>query len=131
VRRFAIALSLSFGLACLWGCGSSKPTTLVEVSLEAELKDLGDIYDYYTKQQKRPPAKYEDLSTVSAGAPVSAADGRVKVYWGQPLSASRSNIILAYELKAETAGGWVLMQDGKTIKQLSAAEFASAPKAGK
>ena len=38
--------------------------------------------------------------------------------------------VVAYEKNAPTQGGYVLLSAG-TVKKVSAAEFASAPKAGK
>jgi hypothetical protein len=38
--------------------------------------------------------------------------------------------VVAYEKKVPTEGGHVLLQDG-TVKQMTAAEFQSAPKAKK
>ena len=43
----------------------------------------------------------------------------------------RSDKILAYEKQAPESGGHVLMQDGKTIKKMTADEFKAAKKAGK
>jgi hypothetical protein len=38
--------------------------------------------------------------------------------------------VVAYEKKAETEDGWVLLQDG-SVKRMTAAELQAAPKANK
>lgn len=98
--------------------------------MESDLTDLGQMYDLHVKQVKRPPAKFDDLSAVTANPPTSATDGRLRVFWGTPLSPS-GTAVLAHETDAATKGGWVLLTDGKTVSKLTAAEFAAAPKAGK
>ncbi|MCU0702495.1 MAG: hypothetical protein MUF18_00700 [Fimbriiglobus sp.] len=122
-----VTLALPLGLI---GCGGSSDGPSVEVSLESDLQDLGGIYDLHTKQMKRPPAKFDDLSAVSANPPVSATDGRLKVFWGTSLSAS-GTAILAHEATATEKGGWVLLTDGKTVKKMTAEEFAATAKAKK
>jgi hypothetical protein len=89
------------------------------------------MYDLHVKQVKRPPGKYEDLSAVTANAPATAApDGRLKVYWGASVSPT-GTAVLAHDAAAESKGGWVLLTDCKTVKQMTAEEFKAAPKAGK
>jgi hypothetical protein len=116
--------------ACLIGCGGQEASSSVEVSLESDLQDLGATYDLHVKEKKRPPAKFEDLSAVTANPPPSATDGRLKVFWGTSLAPNGTSI-LAHETEAGANGGWVLLTDGKTVKKMTAAEFAAAPKAKK
>jgi hypothetical protein len=127
--RSAFAL-LPLALFAALGCGGGSGSDSVEVSLESDLTDLGQMYELHVKQQKRPPAKFEDLSAVSANPPTSAADGRMKVFWGTSVSSSGTSI-LAHEADVAEKGGWVLLTDCKTVKKMSADEFKAAPKAGK
>ena len=55
--------------------------------------------------------------------------GQCVVVWGCGIK-SGSSAVLAYGKDAETKGGPVLLQDG-TVKSMTAAEFAAAPKAKK
>ena len=57
--------------------------------------------------------------------------GDLVVQWGTPLSAAgeASETVLAYVKTVPEKGGYVLMQDGKTIKEMTADEFGKASKA--
>ena len=57
--------------------------------------------------------------------------GDLVVQWGAPLSAegASSDTVLAYVKTVPEQGGYVLMQDGKSIKKMTADEFKNAPKA--
>jgi hypothetical protein len=125
MRRFTLPTVAV--LAFVAGCGGPTGSNSVEVSLESDLRDLGEMYDLYAKQVKRPPAKFDDLATVTAAPPESASDGRLTVYWGTLVSPS-GGVVLAHESTADTGGGWVLMSDCKTVKKVTADEFRATPK---
>ena len=57
--------------------------------------------------------------------------GDLIVHWGAPLSPEdvTADAVLAYVKPVPEQGGNVLMQDCKTIKTMTAAEFKTAPKA--
>jgi hypothetical protein len=57
--------------------------------------------------------------------------GDLIVQWGASLSpeGDTASAILAYVKTVPEQGGYVLMQDGRTIKKMAADEFRSAPKA--
>lgn len=123
-----ILLPLACGMFALAvGCSGPGASESVEISLESDLRDLGEMYDLHAKQVKRPPAQFDDLATVTADPPQSAADGRLKVYWGTPVSAG-GGVVLAHESDADSTGGWVLMTDCKTVKRMTAAEFKTTQK---
>jgi hypothetical protein len=67
---------------------------------------------------------------MSNAAAQDLRSGEIGCVWGTILStaANASSAVLAYEKKAATEGGWVLMQDGK-VKRMTASEFQAAPKA--
>lgn len=82
--------------------------------------------------KRQPPTKMAEFEAVEPMVPSAGLLLKQKaiVYqWGQTLKEG-SNAILVYEAKAETDGGWVLLQDG-TVKKMTADEFKAAPKAGK
>jgi hypothetical protein len=58
--------------------------------------------------------------------------GDLIVPWGAPLSADvgPADAVLAYVQTVPEQGGNVLLQDGKTLKRMTADESQAAPKAG-
>jgi hypothetical protein len=64
----------------------------------------------------------------------SVKSGEVIVLWGTSPKGEgdvgNDEVVLAYEKKVPTEGGYVLMSAG-TVKKMTAAELNSAPKAGK
>jgi hypothetical protein len=63
----------------------------------------------------------------SAGAAIRTGD--VVYIWGAGYADGAKQVV-AYEKKAPTEGGYVLLQDG-TVKKMTADEFKSAPQARK
>jgi hypothetical protein len=128
--------SLGMLMAVSGGCGSggsSTPTSGPEVFQHASLQEVGDLYRTCIVDAKKPPTKLADLAKYEIGLPSGYQElknGNIVVFWGAPVSDSASDIILAHEKATPTSGGYVLMQDGLTIKKMTAEEFKSAPKAG-
>ena len=94
----------------------------------------GLLRDYTAEHNNKPPAKPADLakyeSLYSRGFQAVKA-GTVVVVWGVPMPLTGGGTgVIAYEKKAETEGGTVLLENGE-IKQMTAAEFQAAPKAKK
>ncbi len=113
------------------GCGPS-PATLPagaggSPTVQQALEDLAVLL----KTAKQPPARPADLEqheAVYVGATVAISQKTIVYQWGQGLTGGPA--VVAYDAKAPTDGGYVLLQDG-TVKSMTAAEFAAAPKAGK
>jgi hypothetical protein len=88
----------------------------------------------YIEYSKLPlPRKPEDFNDYVDSMPTALErikQGEYVVAWGVGLSSApgAGNQILAYEKKSPAEGGVVLLRDG-TVKKLTAAEFAAAPKA--
>jgi hypothetical protein len=83
----------------------------------------------------RAPKKAADLARSEAGFPLgyrAVQSGEVVVVWGARMAgegdSGASSDVIAYEKQVPAEGGWVLLQNG-TVKQMTAAEFATAPKA--
>jgi hypothetical protein len=116
----------------LVGCGTPAAVPAPQPPPDAELglKELGEVYKYRAAQKAPAPARAEDLME-NAGAVDNALplinEGHVVVVW-RVAYAPTSTEVLAYEKDAATAGGKVLLRTG-TVKQMTAAEFAAAPKA--
>ena len=77
-----------------------------------------------------------DFAKYEAGYPLGYAavqSGEVVVVWGAKIAGegdagSAPANVVAYEKKTPAEGGLVLLQNG-TVKEMTASEFASAPKA--
>ena len=138
---FDLGLILVVGasLALSSGCGSSSSSTVANPKSQAEfvqdrpLAEVGDLFRVITEDKGSPPAssaevtKYEKIYPAACG---KLKSGEIVVFFGVPLQDGASDQVLAYEKKAPESGGRVLMQDGKTIKEMTADEFKAAKKAG-
>lgn len=134
VRAEVAAMAVMFLLSS-WGCGSSTsaPTTGPEVFHHAAMDEVANLYRASSEDAKKPPTKVANVSRYEIGLPSGYQElknGNIIVYWGAPLSDSAANSILAYEKTTPESGGYVLMQDGSTIKKMTPEEFKAAPKAG-
>ncbi|MFM8271044.1 MAG: hypothetical protein ACKODX_01800 [Gemmata sp.] len=125
-------LASFFAFALLAGCGTpaAVPTPQPPPDAELGLRELGEVFKYRAGQKAPAPTRAEDLAE-NAGAVDNALplinDGHVVVFWRVSYSPT-STEVLAYQKSAATAGGKVLLRNG-TVKEMTAAEFAAAPKA--
>jgi hypothetical protein len=130
-RRAMLTCALGLILA---GC-SGAPEIQAIASDERGLKELADLYRDFTQKKKRGPKTLEELNVKGQRSPIAVEminSGELIVQWGAPLSpeGATADTILAYVKTVPEQGGSVLMQDGRTIKKLTADEFKTAPKAG-
>ena len=98
------------------------------------LKELGELYRMYAKKNKRGPRSLKELNVQGQSHPMAVdmlKSGELIVQWGAPLVPENATAlaILAYAKIAPEVGGKVLMQDGLTIKSMTAEEFKAAAKA--
>jgi hypothetical protein len=127
-------LVLCLGLAA--GCHATVATKGDPES--TDFRELGDLWHAAAGKAGRPPAKLADLTPYQKMFPKaydSVKSGNVVVLWGTAPKGegdvgSGNEQVLAYEKKAPTEGGYVLMSAG-TIKQMSASEFNAAVPKGK
>jgi hypothetical protein len=108
------------------GCGEK--STATGERQQVELRAIYDVYQQFTKSQRKPPSQLSDLAKkeyeVVYPAPMTALkQGKYVAVWN--VSGKDSGTVLAYEKDAPTNGGAVLMADG-SIKTMSAAEFKTA-----
>lgn len=111
------------------GCGDSKKAD-VGSNPKDPLEDLGQMLKSIADERRSPPAKLADLESVEPMIPLAGPlirSGELIYLWGAGYSPGSKKVV-AYERKATTEGGWVLLQDG-TVQELSASELASATKA--
>jgi hypothetical protein len=129
-------LGLLFSLLMSAGCGSGNGTlspqdAVVEGKISA-MNEVGMMLNLHKGDRGKAPSKVADLAKYEFGCPIGyqrVKDGDIVVIWGAPLQEGASEKIIAHEKQAPDAGGYVLMQDGTTVKKLTAEEFKAAPKA--
>ena len=94
------------------------------------MEDLSQMLKALSDERRKPPARLAELDAVEPMIPIAGPrirSGEVVYLWGTEYTPG-SNKVLAYEKKAVTDGGWVLLQDG-SVKEMTAGDFAAAPKA--
>jgi hypothetical protein len=115
------------------GCGGSgAPTSGPELFQHSSLLEVGDLYRNVVLDTHKPPTKAADFAKYENGFPGGyrlVKEGEIVVLWGAPLEESATGTVLAYEKTTPESGGFVLMQDTRTIKKMTAPEFQAAPKA--
>lgn len=129
--RFPALFVTGFVLvAGLVGCGKSEPTAAGGgPNTKQALEDLGQMLKSIAEEKKRPPTKLAELEPYEGaflGATLGIQQKKIVYVWGAGLGAG--DVIVAHDASAESAGGYVLLQNG-TVKEMTAAEFAAAPKA--
>jgi hypothetical protein len=131
-RRAVLLGPLGLVLA---GCGGSELPTTPQPADERGLKQFAELYRNYTKKNQRGPRSLKELNVKGQGYPVAVEwlkSGDLVVQWGAPLSpeGEAAPAVLAYLKTVPEQGGLVLLQDGWTIKPMTADEFNAASKAG-
>ncbi|HJZ55804.1 MAG TPA: hypothetical protein VKE74_12625 [Gemmataceae bacterium] len=126
VRLAAVAVT-----AAVVGCGGTPKSDASPAELN-QLTEVVDLVKLYVEQRGKAPAGVADLRVFENAYPVgyeAVRSGEVVVSWGgRP--ADRSSAVLAYHKAVPTTGGWVALASGE-VKQMTADEFKSAPRAGK
>jgi hypothetical protein len=135
IAGFCFILTSLLGLSA--GCGSSGGGGSFEAAPDNgeryPLIEVGDILRNRmldTTQPARNPAEIARYENAGPTAFSKIQKGELVVIWGANPQPGASDKVLAYEKQTPQSGGFVLMQDGTTVKKLTAAEFQSAPKAG-
>jgi len=115
------------------GCSSGTATNQVK----NDLQELKLLLRAAAKRIGHPPARLADLDLFQSKYPEVydlVKSGDLVVVWGTPIKmekdAGKPELVLAYGRDVPTDGGYVLTSTGNVTK-MSAAEFASAPKAKK
>jgi len=103
---------------------------------EAALHEVGAMVQTFSGETHHGPKKTSDLAKFENSFPLgyrAVQTGDVVLVWGATVAgegeAKTAPVdVVAYEKKTPSEGGWVLLQNGN-VKQMSAADFAAAPKA--
>lgn len=122
-------------LASASGCGSNTEAMVEPPAEEQGLREVGELHKLYAQENHKPATKVANFDRYSPGftfGSLGLQTGDLVSYYGSGLSdgPEAATTVLAYEKATPKQGGTVLMQDGTTLKKLTAAEFAAAPKAG-
>lgn len=136
MRRTAV-----LGLALLAaGCSSSATNAPAGSDNRAVVGEVGGLLGAYTGEFRKGPQKLADVARYENGYPLgfeAVKSGEVVVVWGARVTVEEgggvdpnATGVAAYEKKVPADGGFVLLQNG-TVKEMTAAEFAAAPKATK
>ncbi|HEV8061879.1 MAG TPA: hypothetical protein VGP68_18515 [Gemmataceae bacterium] len=127
--------SFVFCFLLVGGCSSAGPTK--DDPQSTDFQELGELFHAAASKVGHAPTKLADLGTARGMFPKayeSVKSGEVIVLWGTSPKGEgdvgNDEVVLAYEKKVPTEGGYVLMSAG-TVKKMTAAELNSAPKAGK
>ena len=116
------------------GCSSSgTPGQSPAPGVSDNLSEVAGLLRDYTTEFQKGPGKLADLAKNQPLYPrgyQAVKAGTIVVVWGvrMPQQGQGGTGVIAYEKKAETEGGAVLLENGE-VKNLSASEFASAPRA--
>ncbi|MFO0848641.1 MAG: hypothetical protein U0871_08815 [Gemmataceae bacterium] len=113
------------------GCGGGGGGVTEDTPKNA-LLDLAEGLKTTAADGKKPPAKLAELDQIEPMIPLAGPairSGAVVYLWGGAYNQSGTKVV-AYEKKAETEGGLVLLQNG-TVKPMTADELKGAEKAGK
>jgi hypothetical protein len=134
VLRSTAAVAGILTLFVAVGCSSSgSQGQSANSGMTDDLLEVAGMLRDFTAENQKGPAKLADVAKNQPLYPrgyQAVKAGTVVVVWGarMPLPGQGGGTgVIAYEKKAETDGGAVLLENGD-IKNMTAAEFASAPK---
>ena len=114
------------------GCGGGGQKASEEVFHNASLEEVGSLLSTRILDSGKPPTKLADLTKYEVGLPTGykeLKEGNIVVLWGAPIAEGATDTIIAYEKAVPDSGGYVLMQDGVTVKKMTADQFKAANKA--
>jgi hypothetical protein len=136
VIRAGLVLAIGSAMGLSIGCNSSggklSPEDKAEIARGRSMEEVGQMLRVRKADANRPPANLGDLARYQPGFPGGfgmVQGGDVVLMLGAPIEEGASDKVLAFEKKAPESGGYVLMQDGTTVKKMSADEFRAAPRA--
>ena len=129
-RVWCTCAAIAIGAVATVGCGSGEKAEVFPpdgglLDLKAFLESAKASGQATTQESAAPI-----ISAVHLGAYYYIRSGQIQYIWGTKLAEGpeAAGTVIAFQTAAATDGCWVLFQDG-SLKRISAAEFAAAPKA--
>src|SRR5262245_136052 len=113
MRRGMSGLWVGLAVALLAGCGGAN-TGPVPTDYKVPLTELGEALKTTAADGKRPPTRLTEFAQIEPMAPTAAPlirSGELVYLWGGGFAPDGTKVV-AFEKKAETEGGLVLLQDG-------------------
>jgi hypothetical protein len=121
------------------GCSSAESVNTDGKPPEADvLGEVAGLISSYSGEFRKAPQKLSDLARYEPGYPLgfqALKSGDIEVVWGARMTIEEGSggysgtaDVVAYQKQTPTGGGLVLLQNGD-VKQMTAEEFKSAPKA--
>jgi hypothetical protein len=134
---FSFTLTTVLVLVLSAGCGSSGGGGSFEAAPDNGeryvLVEVGEILRNRMLDTTTAPRNQADIARYENAGPTAfnkIQKGQIVVLWGANPQTEASDHVLAYEQQTPQSGGFVLMQDGTTVKKMTPGEFQAAPKAG-
>ena len=124
--------AIVFSVVWFAGCSGNapQPTDPATAQKLGELEEIYSLISLYSDQAGKAPAAPKDLAQFENAYPLGyeqIRSGRAVVLWGARPNPN-ATAVLAYAKDVPGQGGAVLLQNGR-VQQMTAAEFAAAPKA--
>jgi hypothetical protein len=133
VLCFTLTTLLGFAAGCSSSGGGGSFEAAPDNGERYALVEVGEILRNRMLDSTNPPRSQADIARYENAGPTAfnkIQKGEIVVLWGANPQAGASDKVLAYEKQTPQSGGFVLMQDGTTVKKMSPQEFQAAPKAG-
>jgi hypothetical protein len=137
LRIVLVGFTLTTVVLSSAGCGSSGGGGSFEAAPDNgeryALVEVGEILRNRKLDTTTPPRNQADIARYENAGPTAfnkIQKGEIVVRWGANPQDGTADHVLAYEKQTPQSGGFVLMQDGTTVKKMTPQEFQAAPKAG-
>jgi len=133
LRMVAISSLILLGAVGLTGCGGGKTVSTPELEAKGKLIEVSTMLRNYAAQTNKAPTKIADLASFQNSMDETyqlVKSGEVIVVWGikMPGEGDKGNeAVIAYEKKASTDKGLVLLHNGN-ITNMDAAALTAALK---
>ena len=131
-RAFVLGAATGLAAGCGSGGGNLAPAEAKAEVNQFALNELAEMIRFVGEEKHKAPEQLADFSKYQIGMSTGyekVKNGEYVVVWGAPIDPAAADKVIAYEKETPESGGYVLMQDGKTVKKMTADEFKAAPKA--